>query len=89
MADISMCHGVNCAAKEYCYRYKAKANGLWQTYFNETPNQDCLAVINKGKLDLTTKACINFWMNDDSKHTLIKPDPIKKEKLTVAGMRGR
>lgn len=37
MADISMCIGFRCPIKETCYRYKAKPNEHWQSYFKDTP----------------------------------------------------
>lgn len=40
MADITMCTGKGCNMKETCYRYKAKANEAWQTYFLGTPHKD-------------------------------------------------
>jgi len=43
MADISMCKGIGCEAKETCYRYKATPNELWQSYFLKSPieNSGC------------------------------------------------
>jgi len=35
MPDITMCAGRNCPLKETCYRYKAKPNMQWQSYFEE------------------------------------------------------
>jgi hypothetical protein len=37
MPDITMCPGGNCPMRETCYRYKAKPNDPWQSYFTETP----------------------------------------------------
>ena len=41
MADITMCigekDGKDCPLKETCYRYKAKPNEFWQSYFMEPP----------------------------------------------------
>ena len=43
MADITMCDGTNCPVKEKCYRFTAKVNPHWQSYFVETPikNNKC------------------------------------------------
>lgn len=43
MPDISMCSGGDCSFKENCYRYKAKADKYWQSYFLNPPfnNNDC------------------------------------------------
>lgn len=43
MADIAMCPGVDCAAKDYCYRHRAPVNPFWQSYFVESPgyNDEC------------------------------------------------
>jgi len=40
MSDITKCKGTNCQVKEHCYRYTAKANKLWQSYFVEPPIKD-------------------------------------------------
>lgn len=40
MPDITMCKGTNCPQKEQCYRFTAKANDLWQSYFVEPPIKD-------------------------------------------------
>ena len=42
MADITMCNGEGCEAKETCYRYTAKPS-KYQSYFAEAPivNQGC------------------------------------------------
>ena len=42
MADITMCNGEGCEAKETCYRYTAKPS-KYQSYFAETPivNEEC------------------------------------------------
>lgn len=44
MPDISMCTGVGCPLKETCYRYKAKPNEYWQSFFMKPPFE-------KGKCD--------------------------------------
>lgn len=40
MSDITKCKGTDCPVKEQCYRYTAKANELWQSYFVEPPIKD-------------------------------------------------
>ena len=47
MPDITMCTGVGCPLKETCYRYKAKPNELWQSFFMKPPFE-------KGK-------CEHYW----------------------------
>ena len=39
MADIAMCNGNNCAARQSCYRYRARSDGEYQTYsdFDRAP----------------------------------------------------
>lgn len=37
MSDITMCMGANCSKKEKCYRYTAKPNEMWQSYFMKLP----------------------------------------------------
>jgi hypothetical protein len=37
MADITMCSGLRCPLKDTCYRFKAKANPEWQSYFERPP----------------------------------------------------
>ena len=44
-----MCTGEDCSLKEKCYRYKAKPDLDWQSYFLEPP-------IENGK-------CYFFWDN--------------------------
>ena len=39
MADITMCEGVGCEAKETCYRYTAKP-GIRQSCFMKPPITD-------------------------------------------------
>jgi hypothetical protein len=42
MPDITMCSQYNCELKEECYRYTAKPNPVWQSYFcPETYGVDC------------------------------------------------
>jgi hypothetical protein len=38
--DITMCQGTNCPLKDSCYRYKAKPNKIWQSWFTESPIKD-------------------------------------------------
>jgi hypothetical protein len=40
MPDITMCNWDNCPMKDTCYRYKAKADKLWQVYFIDAPIRD-------------------------------------------------
>jgi hypothetical protein len=37
MADISMCTGKGCPAKEFCYRHEAPKNPYRQSYFTNPP----------------------------------------------------
>lgn len=37
MPDISMCTGEKCKQRNVCFRYKAKANPDWQSYFVKPP----------------------------------------------------
>jgi hypothetical protein len=36
MADISKCNNTECPFKAKCYRFTAKSNEYWQSYFNYT-----------------------------------------------------
>ena len=45
MPDITMCPGTNCPQKEKCYRFTAKPDEYWQSYFIDPP-------IKNGKCDL-------------------------------------
>ena len=47
MPDITMCTGVGCPLKETCYRYKAKPDEYWQSFFMKPPFE-------KGK-------CEHYW----------------------------
>jgi hypothetical protein len=38
--DITMCLGTDCPYKETCYRYTAKSNEYYQSYFTEAPIKD-------------------------------------------------
>jgi hypothetical protein len=40
MSDITMCLGTDCPYKETCYRYTAKPNEYYQSYFTEAPIKD-------------------------------------------------
>ncbi len=40
MADITMCNGIGCEAKETCYRYKAIPKEHFQSYFLESPMEN-------------------------------------------------
>ena len=37
MPDMTMCFGQECPFKEKCYRYTAKPDKLYQSYFHEIP----------------------------------------------------
>jgi len=43
--DITMCPGTNCPQREKCYRFTAKPDEYWQSYFIDPPIKD-------GKCDL-------------------------------------
>lgn len=53
MADITKCEPKLCTIKEQCYRYKAKADKFWQSYFTKEPG-----VLVNGKTE-----CEYFWDN--------------------------
>jgi hypothetical protein len=38
--DITLCVGTNCPQKETCYRFTAKPNEYWQSYFSVPPIKD-------------------------------------------------
>ncbi len=40
MADITMCTGEGCPAKERCFRFRAVPNRHWQSYFQKPPWQE-------------------------------------------------
>jgi hypothetical protein len=40
MADISKCKGTDCPVKENCYRFTAKSDDFYQSYFTEPPIKD-------------------------------------------------
>jgi hypothetical protein len=40
MPDITLCSGLNCPLKDTCYRYTAKADEYWQSYFEVPPYDD-------------------------------------------------
>ena len=63
MPDVTLCPGGNCPMKETCYRYKAKPNDPWQSYFTKLP----LKII-EGKVE-----CEFYWelynkKKDESNH---------------------
>jgi len=45
--DITMCKGTDCPLKENCYRFTAKSDDVYQSYFVDPPIKD-------GKCDM-------FW----------------------------
>lgn len=49
MPDITMCAGKDCPLKDKCYRFTAKPNPYWQSYFMKTP------------YDKNKKDCEHFW----------------------------
>lgn len=54
MPDITMCYGNKCPKKETCYRYTAKPNTHWQSYFKDAP------IDKKGN-------CNHYWNNKQKK----------------------
>lgn len=40
MPDITMCPGKDCPKRESCYRFTAKPDIYWQSYFMEPPIKD-------------------------------------------------
>lgn len=52
-ADITMCQNHNCPLKMRCYRYTAKADPHWQSYFMATPL----------KVEKGVAKCEYFWDN--------------------------
>ena len=40
MADITMCSGQECSAKDGCYRHTAPINEWRQSYFMKVPGKD-------------------------------------------------
>lgn len=59
MNDITMCSGRRkefiCPLREKCYRFTAKADRYWQSYFTEIP-------YNRKKNE-----CKYFWDNEEKK----------------------
>lgn len=53
MSDISKCKGTDCTVKKKCYRYTAKEDKFWQSYFMEVPGKKV-----NGKTE-----CEYFWDN--------------------------
>lgn len=37
MPDITMCQGTDCPLRDRCYRFVAKPDKLWQSYFANVP----------------------------------------------------
>ena len=58
MPDITMCHGENCPLKEKCYRYTAKPNRYFQSFFQEPPYQEGKCVFFEDNEDNEDKAKI-------------------------------
>jgi hypothetical protein len=60
MADITKCKGTDCPLKENCYRFTAKSNDVYQSYFVDPPIKD-------GKCDMfwgeTQKEILNQLKN--------------------------
>jgi hypothetical protein len=58
--DITMCKGTDCPLKENCYRFTAKSNDVYQSYFVDPPIKD-------GKCDMfwgeTQKEILNQLKN--------------------------
>jgi hypothetical protein len=52
MPDITLCSGLNCPLKDTCYRYTAKADEYWQSYFEVPPYDD---------------ECEYYWSIDESR----------------------
>ena len=67
MPDITMCMGGDCLLKENCYRYKAKPDELWQSYFVEIPYKN--------------GECNHYWEMEMSSKPSKKLDKKVKEKL--------
>lgn len=55
MPDITMCMGTGCPLKDKCYRYTAKPDEYWQSYF---------VVPEYSK---TTGTCPAYWDNTNYK----------------------
>lgn len=55
MPDISMCKGTGCPFKNNCYRFKAKPDKLFQSYFVTPP------------YDKKTKKCEYRWKIEKKK----------------------
>jgi hypothetical protein len=58
--DITMCKGTDCPLKENCYRFTAKSDDVYQSYFVDPPIKD-------GKCDMfwgeTQKEILNQLKN--------------------------
>ena len=62
MADISMCNGGDCPAKEYCYRFKAPINEYRQSYFQEIPMK-AHGMTGKGDTIVYCDYFMEYWKN--------------------------
>jgi hypothetical protein len=40
MSDITKCDGTDCPVKEKCYRFTAKSDDVYQSYFVDPPIKD-------------------------------------------------
>lgn len=66
MADITiMCKGqkdgIECPLRENCYRYKAKSNNLWQSYFTDI--EDITKNLRTYKNKDSKFECSQYWDN--------------------------
>jgi len=52
--DVTLCLEHNCPRREQCYRYTAKPDDRWQSYFTEKPCGDYMT-------------CEEFWDNTDER----------------------
>lgn len=58
MADITMCRDETCKKRERCYRFTARINELYQSYYGMSPRDG--------------KRCNYFWDNQDTTKRLRK-----------------
>lgn len=61
MVDISKCTGEKCKKKETCYRYLAKGDELWQSYFASPNPKKCSAYWEVSKDQVKKLDRINEW----------------------------
>lgn len=98
MADITMCSGKECKAKEYCYRFTATPCSFMQAYFADVLVQDLDYTVyptSNASLGITVKGCRQFYLRSGykTKKQEIKTLKSKKKsmpkrvKLTQAGLR--